>query len=411
MIATGTLQDVCSLITDGTHDSPKLQSSGVPFIKGKHISGGRIDFKNCDFITEEDHAACLKRVKPQRDDILFSNIGSVGDTVVVKSDQEFSIKNVALFRPNPKKADPQYVYYLVCSSGFRTGILNQRSGAAQPFITLGNLRTFEFFYETDLPTQRKIAGILSAYDDLIENNLRRINILEEMAQSLYREWFVHFRFPGHESAKFVDSPLGPIPKGWEVKAIEEVAIVHRGRSYRSSELLEDGGLPFINLKCIVRDGGFRRDGIKCFDGPYKDSHKVVPGDIVMAVTDMTQERRIVARAARIPTLDGDFGIVSMDLVKIEPRLGVSSDYLYGYFRCSDFADHLKQHANGANVLHLSPDRIKEHQFVLPQERLRDGYSVTAGLHFKQIENLHRRNDILRCTRDLFLPKLLSGGAV
>jgi type I restriction enzyme S subunit len=272
---------------------------------------------------------------------------------------------------------------------------------------LGNLRTFEFPYESDLPTQRKIAGILSAYDDLIENNLRRIKILEEMAQSLYREWFVHFRFPGHESAKFVDSELGLIPKGWEVKAIEEVAIVHRGRSYRSSELLDDGGLPFINLKCVVRDGGFRRDGIKRFDGPYKDSHKVVPGDIVMAVTDMTQERRIVARAARIPTLDADFGIVSMDLVKIEPRLGVSSDYLYGYFRCSDFADHLKQHANGANVLHLSPDRIKEHHFVMPDGQLRNRYSVTAGLHFERIENLHRRNDILRRTRDLLLPKLLS----
>jgi type I restriction enzyme S subunit len=130
MIVTGTLQDVCSLITDGTHDSPKLQTSGVPFIKGKHISSGTIDFENCDFITEEDHAACVKRVKPQRNDIIFSNIGSVGDTAVVKSDQEFSIKNVALFRPDPKKADPKYVYYLVCGSGFRTGILNQRSGAA-----------------------------------------------------------------------------------------------------------------------------------------------------------------------------------------------------------------------------------------------------------------------------------------
>jgi type I restriction enzyme S subunit len=134
MIVTGTLQDVCSLITDGTHDSPKLQTSGVPFIKGKHISSGTIDFENCDFITEEDHAACVKRVKPQRNDIIFSNIGSVGDTAVVKSDQEFSIKNVALFRPDPKKADPKYVYYLVCGSGFRTGILNQRSGAAQPLV-------------------------------------------------------------------------------------------------------------------------------------------------------------------------------------------------------------------------------------------------------------------------------------
>jgi type I restriction enzyme S subunit len=334
--------------------------------------------------------------------VIIGRVGAYCGAVVYCPDRFWASDNTLVAYPANDQVDTRFLYYLLLEAK-----LGQHAGgAAQPLVTQTILKQVEVEIP-DLPTQRKIAGILSAYDDLIENNLRRIKILEEMAQSLYREWFVHFRFPGHESAKFVDSELGLIPKGWEVKAIEEVAIVHRGRSYRSSELLDDGGLPFINLKCVVRDGGFRRDGIKRFDGPYKDSHKVVPGDIVMAVTDMTQERRIVARAARIPTLDADFGIVSMDLVKIEPRLGVSSDYLYGYFRCSDFADHLKQHANGANVLHLSPDRIKEHHFVMPDGQLRNRYSVTAGLHFERIENLHRRNDILRRTRDLLLPKLLS----
>ena len=334
--------------------------------------------------------------------VIIGRVGAYCGAVVYCPDRFWASDNTLVAYPANDQVDTRFLYYLLLEAK-----LGQHAGgAAQPLVTQTILKQVEVKIP-DLPTQRKIAGILSAYDDLIENNLRRIKILEEMAQSLYREWFVHFRFPGHESAKFVDSELGLIPKGWEVKAIEEVAIVHRGRSYRSSELLDDGGLPFINLKCVVRDGGFRRDGIKRFDGPYKDSHKVVPGDIVMAVTDMTQERRIVARAARIPTLDADFGIVSMDLVKIEPRLGVSSDYLYGYFRCSDFADHLKQHANGANVLHLSPDRIKEHHFVMPDGQLRNRYSVTAGLHFERIENLHRRNDILRRTRDLLLPKLLS----
>jgi type I restriction enzyme S subunit len=334
--------------------------------------------------------------------VIIGRVGAYCGAVVYCPDRFWASDNTLVAYPANDQVDTRFLYYLLLEAK-----LGQHAGgAAQPLVTQTILKQVEVEIP-DLPTQRKIAGILSAYDDLIENNLRRIKILEEMAQSLYREWFVHFRFPGHESAKFVDSELGLIPNGWEVKAIEEVAIVHRGRSYRSSELLDDGGLPFINLKCVVRDGGFRRDGIKRFDGPYKDSHKVVPGDIVMAVTDMTQERRIVARAARIPTLDADFGIVSMDLVKIEPRLGVSSDYLYGYFRCSDFADHLKQHANGANVLHLSPDRIKEHHFVMPDGQLRNRYSVTAGLHFERIENLHRRNDILRRTRDLLLPKLLS----
>ena len=379
------------------------------------IHGGTVDLSSCKYLPESCLAKYSKN-RLQEGDLIICTVGShptqpgsvVGRAGIVPRSAEGSLlnQNAVCVRPKTERIDKRWLGYIGKSEGFHDYIkAHARGSASQVRMAIGLLKEMPI-QVPDLPTQRKIAGILSAYDDLIENNLRRIKILEEMAQSLYREWFIHFRFPGHESAKFVDSSLGQIPKGWEVKAIEQVAIVHRGRSYRSSELLDDGGLPFINLKCIVRDGGFRRDGIKCFDGPYKDSHKVVLGDIVMAVTDMTQERRIVARAARIPTLDADFGIVSMDLVKIEPRRGVSSAYLYAYFRCSDFADHLKQHANGANVLHLSPDRIKEHQFVMPDEQLRKRYSVTAGLHFEKIENLHRRIDILRRSRDLLLPKLL-----
>ena len=114
-VAKVSLPDLCELVTDGTHDSPKLQLSGVPFIKGKHISSGRIDFSNCDYITHEDHAKCTRRVKPRTNDVLFANIGSVGDAARVIDESEFSIKNVALFRPDPVEVDPLYFFYLVIS--------------------------------------------------------------------------------------------------------------------------------------------------------------------------------------------------------------------------------------------------------------------------------------------------------
>ena len=108
-------------------------------------------------------------------------------------------------------------------------------------------------------------------------------------------------------------------KDWELKKLGEVAETFRGRSYRSVDLAEEGGLPFLNLKCLDRDGGFRRTGLKRYIGEYKDSHVAKKGDIVIGVTDMTQERRIVARAALVPTLDKEFGVSSMDLVRIEPK--------------------------------------------------------------------------------------------
>jgi len=256
--------------------------------------------------------------------------------------------------------------------------------------------------------QRYIASILSAYDDLIENCQRRIRILEEMARSLYREWFVQFRFPGHENHPRVSSPLGEIPKGWSVKKIGDVAQTLRGRSYRSTELADEGGLPFLNLKCIDRDGGFRRSGIKRYVGDYKDSHLAKRGDILVAVTDMTQERRLVAHAALVPSIGTDFGVFSMDLVRVVPMLSVPSYFLYGLLRFSGFSDEVKQHANGANVLHLSPERITDFNCILPPMKLMERYSNVVTGYLDLVDTLESKIDCLRQTRDLLLPRLLSG---
>jgi len=259
-----------------------------------------------------------------------------------------------------------------------------------------------------LPIQLRIASILSAYDDLIENSQRRIKILEEMARRLYREWFVYFRFPGYEGCRFVESPLGEIPEGWEVKRLGELASTFRGRSYRSVDLASEDGLPFLNLKCLDRDGGFRRSGLKRYTGDFKDAHVARKGDIVMAVTDMTQERRIVARAAIVPSLGQGFGIFSMDLVRIEPKQGIVKPFLYSFLRHSSFADEVKNYANGANVLHLSPDRIAEYELILPSDSLRHRYAAFVAPILEEIDVLENSIENLHSTRDLLLPRLLSG---
>jgi len=243
-----------------------------------------------------------------------------------------------------------------------------------------------------LQYQRRVVSILSAYDDLIENNTRRIGVLEEMARALYRHWF--------------SSPI--IQSHWKRDCLSSVARIQRGRSYKGSELSEDDGLPFINLKCIDRDGGFRRSGIKRFQGPSKTSHHVSPGDIVVAVTDMTQERRVVARAGRVPRLDHPHGVFSMDLVRIDPIDPSDRLWLYGFLRYSGMADEVKQHANGANVLHLHPDRILSYETWLPPPELRTRYGAFADPLWECCESLADSNEGLRAARDLLLPKLLSG---
>jgi type I restriction enzyme S subunit len=309
-------------------------------------------------------------------------------------------------RLDQTRADPLYYFYFFKS---RQGRELMQSIVMQ--VAASGIRASELT-ELLVPTpplgiQRKIAAILSAYDDLIENNTRRIKLLEEMAQRIYREWFVDFRYPGHEAVPLVDSELGPIPEGWVVGRIGDHADVVRGRSYRGVDVVEDGGVPFVNLKCLERDGGFRIDGVKRYAGAFKPAHTARVGDIVMAVTDMTQERRIVARAARIPRLNDEIGVVSMDLVKIVPS-DISAEYLLGLLSYSDFADRVKAHANGANVLHLHPDRIRDFRMAFAPSEIEERYAAIISPAQDLADALRLASVNLRATRDLLLPRLISG---
>ena len=179
-------------------------------------------------------------------------------------------------------------------------------------------------------------------------------------------------------------------------------------SYRSAELVEKGGLPFVNLKCIDRDGGFRTSGLKRYLGISKPEQLVSEGDIVIAVTDMTQDRRIVGQAARVPPLAGGSGVVSMDLVKVNPRGNHSKTFLYAALRFSAFSESMQRHANGANVLHLSPKSIAAYSMAWPTEALQRAFTVLVEDQLTLIARIASSSEALRQARDLLLPRLISG---
>ncbi|QGT78916.1 hypothetical protein GM160_08415 [Guyparkeria halophila] len=323
--------------------------------------------------------------------------GLLGSAAFVPADNKY-LHNQRLGRVvdlDEGSLDKRFLYYLFNTPIVRDQIRATANGAKVRHTSPARIYDVEVELPA-LPIQRHIASILSAYDKLMENNTRRIEILEEMARRLYEEWFVQFRFPGHEGAKL------------ESLAVGDIAEVIRGRSYRSKELVTQGGFPFVNLKCVNRDGGFRRDGLKRYDGKFKPDQVVYHGDIVMAVTDMTQDRRIVARAAMVPDLGADGGIISMDLVKILPRPNISKEFLYSLLRWSDFSENVKNHANGANVLHLHPDHIRSHAIQVPPEKPRTEFSELVKPIFDLCESLEKKNANLRAQRDLLLPKLVSG---
>ena len=329
--------------------------------------------------------------------VVTGRYGTIGEVFFVE--KPYWPLNTALYVIDFKGNDPRFVAYLL-----RNTLRNYKTEkAAVPGVDRNVLHALRV--RAPSPNeQTAIVSILSAYEDLIENNRRRIALLEEAARLLYREWFVHFHFPGHEHVKITDG----IPEGWTHRPVCSLADVIRGRSYRSSELADSNGQPFINLKCMRRFGGFRTSGLKWFHGEHKERHVAAPGDIVIAVTDMTRDAMIVAQAARVPRSVGESAIYSMDLVKAIPKQEIEPEWLYGMLRFSGFSAAVREEATGATVLHLKPKHIENWKALVPPTVLRSLFAEQYSVILKQIDVLELQIKNCAQARDLLLPRLMNG---
>ena len=183
-------------------------------------------------------------------DVLFSNIRTYFKKVWLAPWHGGASADVIVFRPRGSQIiDSQFLFYFLSSDAFVNSTVTASKGTKMPRGDKDAMRNYELSLPP-LPTQQKIVSVLSAYDDLIENNQRRIKILEEIAQNLYQEWFVKFRFPGHETAKFVDSPLGKIPEGWEVTKLEEACTLNYGRALKKDDRC-GGKIPVYGSSGII----------------------------------------------------------------------------------------------------------------------------------------------------------------
>ena len=296
---------------------------------------------------------------------------SFGKVTYIHTD--FWPHNTTLFVTDFKGNDPAFVRYLLESMDFSS--LN--SGSAQQSLNRN------FLYPVpvpkyDLPTQRKIAGILSAYDNLIENNLRRVKILEEMAQSLYREWFVHFRFPGHESARFVDSSLGQIPKGWEVKPLFEVATVKYGKMLPKKDLADDGPFPVYGAaKVIGRHTSFTRED----------------RTIICGCRGSVGEMQITEPRCFVTNNSFTFDPASANI------------YFWLFYTLSERG--LRDVTGGAAQPQITLDGISQVFLSVPPDSILAAFEKRSRALAELTWNLKSKNQTLRRTRDLLLPKLLS----
>lgn len=246
------------------------------------------------------------------------------------------------FRPDPTKADPFYIGQVVQSASFKKWVKSVAGGAAQPNANATLLGTFE----VPLPArelQRKIGSALRAIAGLIENNRRRIEILEEMARLIYREWFVHFRFPGHEDVELVDSDVGPIPEGWHQGPIESVLSFHIGGGWGQEQPSEDEASP----AAVIRGTDIPRARNLALSSVPKRHHKLStmkhrllkPGDLVMEVSGGSKGqpvgRTLIVTERLLSELGGDAICASFcKLLRFDDHLAPE----IGYFALRDLYD-------------------------------------------------------------------------
>lgn len=302
--------------------------------------------------------------------------------------------------------DTRFAYHLFNSSEVRKQIQATATGAKIRHTAperIGNV----VVRVPSLRSQRLVAAVLDSIDDLIDNNRRRIELLEQMVQSIYREWFSDFRYPGHEYDELVDSRVGRIPARWSVRAATELLDLDKGVSYKGV-FLEDSGTPMINLKCFGRTGGFRFDALKGYSGPVKPRHVVRAGDLVMANTDLTQAGSIIGRVATVPLVRGfDELIVSHHVFAVRPK-SIPSLFLFHALSQTRFRDHARATASGTTVLGLKREDVLSYPMLEPPHSLIDAFvEVASDIQDSQVR-YGDTNRSLERMRSVLLPRLIAG---
>ena len=274
--------------------------------------------------------------------------------------------------------------------------------------------------------QRAIAHILSTLDDKIELNRQMNQTLEQIAAAFFRSWFVDFdpvraKTEGRQPAgmdaetaalfpdRFVESEVGEIPEGWLQTTVGDQVAMTKGRSYKSDQLVPSP-MALVTLKSFLRHGGYRSDGLKAYDGPFKPEQVVLPGEIVVALTDVTQAAEVIGRPALVqPDSRFEKLVASLDVGIVRP-LSDELPVLFLLHLMSDdrFSNHTGSYASGTTVLHLNTQGITSYPFPLPPVPLLAAFDrIVSPLHERRTFN-HAEATTLSELRDALLPRLLSG---
>lgn len=379
-------------------------SAGVPFYRGKEITElhrGALEVSTDLFITEEKFSEIKKKHgAPEEGDILLTSVGTLGSVYLVKSSDRFYFKdgNVTWFRKLAGVTGAYLRYWLTSPEG-RAQLHKCMIGSSQSAYTIENLRRMEILLPP-LETQRRIASILGAYDDLIEVNRRRIAVLEEMARKLFEEWFVRFRFPGHEDVPILDTQDGPLPKGWRLRAVGDLGDVVTGKTpSKAVPEFFGGNVPFVKIPDL-----------------HSSFFVHSTGETLSEEGAASQLNKTVPEGALCVSCIGTIGLVAITVEpcqtnqQINTLIPASKEWTeFLYFSLVRAKTHLVNlGANGATMGNVNKQKFSGVSFFCPTPALLIAFHELVAPMLALIRNAEQANRILAAARDLLLPRLISG---
>ena len=395
---TITIEEATDRLIDYRGKTPPKTDSGVRLITAKVVKGGQILEEPAEFIAEDFYDEWMRRGLPQKLDVLITTEAPLGELAILRGSEKIALaQRIILLRAKPGRVDPVFLFYAL-QSDFGQGELKARgSGTTVLGIKQSELRKVRIPI-FPLPVQRRIAGILSAYDELMENSQRRIRLLEAMARALYCEWFVHFRFPGHEKRPHIASPLGDIPKGWEVKKLATVAEVNRAQINARTAPDE---VHYIDISSVSPGQIDSVTNYPFADAPGRARRIVQHGDVLWSC--VRPNRRSHAQVMHPePDTIASTGFAVLTAKK------VPFTFLYFATTTDDFVTFLTNNATGAAYPAVSGSTFEKADLLIPPAPLLKKFGDATIPMAEQIHTHQRQIQNLRRTRDLLLPRLLSG---
>ena len=380
------LKQLCSEIVDCVNKTAPTSDVPTPYkmLRTSDIRDGKINLENLNCVTKEVYEKWTRRGKLQKGDVIFTREAPLGEVGLVREEKNYFLgQRLVLFRANNKMCDERFLMYSLLGHDNKQAIISKGVGSTVAHLRVPECENIEIKVP-DLDVQHRIADILSAYDDLIENNQKQIKLLEEAAQRLYKEWFVDLRFPGYENTKIVDG----VPEGWKKERLVDIAEIQYGYAFDGTLFNADkNGTPIIRIRNIPQ------------------------AETMDYTTEHVSENYLVQNGEIIVGMDGEFHInawagntayLVQRVCCIRPKnTEIKGWLLQAIYEPIKF---FERTVVGATVAHLGKKHLDSIYLLTSPEEFYKPFRILFDKRLL-LENQNRK---LREARDRLLPKLMSG---